>query len=232
MKIEYFRQLELDELPAGATATVSLIALKIENTHGYAQELISLLSDTSWISRLNAIGRVSFERTAARTIAKLVGEFSTVRNAVTSSFGQYLVSISAGRCLGVLLSHSVFPIAELWKEKLTNNHGFDFHTESPRKKVCFGEAKYDKDANPYSVAAAQVIEFIADGKDCGDAALIAHFASPEAIDNLVKSSRGFTVAFSLSSDNAEKILWNALRSPIIAKLIKMCDEVQIVGVSS
>ena len=232
MKIEYNRQISQIELPPGTTAMVSLVAVKIEDVNGYAQELIGILSDTSWINALNAIGKISFEKTALRTIEKLVNDFKTINNAITSSFGEYVVSISAGQSMGLLFNHIVFPISELWKEKLTNNHGFDFHTESPRSLISFGEAKYSKNSNPYTDAASQIINFIEMGKDGGDAALIAHFASKKSIENLLQSSRGFTIAFSLNSENIETILMNALGSDLIVNLCKMCDELQIVGVLS
>ncbi len=232
METTYYRKVDSSELPSEATAVVYLIAVKINDVRGYAQELIAVLNNTSWIDELSPVGRLSFERTARRTIDKLVVEFQTINNTVTSSFGEYMVSMSAGQSLGVLLGHLVFPISELWKEKLTNNHGFDFHTQSPQQKLNFGEAKYNKTSNPYTDAAGQVVDFIEAGKDGNDAALISHLASPEAIENLLQSNRGFSVAFSINSDNPEAILSNALASDFIVKLCGKCDELQLIGVSS
>jgi hypothetical protein len=232
VKTTYFRKVDPSELPHGTTATVNIIAVKISDVSGYARELINFLSDTSWIKNLSPVGKLTFERTSNRTIEKLVRDFQTIDNTVTSSFGEYMVSICAGQSLGLMLSHTVFPISELWKEKLTNNHGFDFHTESLQQRISFGEAKYNKTSNPYKDAAKQIIEFIEAGKDSGDAALIAYFASKEAIENLIRTSRGFTVAFSINSDNPETILSNALNHDIIVDLCKKCDELQLVGVSS
>lgn len=232
MKTTYFRKADSTELPSGATAEVYLIAVKIDNVGGYAKELIGVLNNTSWINDLNPVGRLTFERTAKRSIDKLVVDFQTIQNAVTSSFGEYMVSMSAGQSLGVLLNHLVFPISELWKEKLTNNHGFDFHTESQQQRLSFGEAKYNKTSNPYTEAAGQVIDFINAGKDGGDAALLSYFAKPESIENLLQGRRGFTVAFSIHSNNPENILSNALNSDLIVKLCRECDELQLVGVTS
>jgi hypothetical protein len=232
MKTTYFKKVDSYELPPGATAVVYLIAIQIDDVRGYAQELITVLNDTSWIDKLNPVGRLSFEKTAKRTINKLVVEFQTINNTVTSSFGEYMVSMSAGQSLGVLLGHLVFPISELWKEKLTNNHGFDFHTQSPQQKLNFGEAKYNKTKNPYTEAAGQVVDFIEAGKDGNDAALISHLASPEAIENLLQTSRGFSVAFSINSLNPEAVLLNALASDFILELCCKCDELQLIGVSS
>lgn len=232
MNCSLIEKVESHNLPAGSTADVWLISVEVDDVKGYAQELVTILNDTSWIQKLNSVGRISFSRTAMRTIDKLVQDFNSVQNSVTTEFGEYMVSMSAGQSLGVLLGHSVFPISELWKEKTTHNHGFDFHTETPDQLLNFGEAKYKKNANPYSEAASQVIEFIELGKDGGDAALIAHFATEEAINNLLDHHRGFTVAFSISSDDPEAILRKALGSSFVLELCKRCEQLQIVGVKS
>lgn len=219
-------------LPPGSTADVWLISAKVNDISGYAEQLITLLTDTSWIKELGAVGRMTFEATAKRTIGKLVSDFKEIENTVTTSFGEYMVSMAGGQSVGLLLDHAVFPISELWKEKLTNNHGFDFHTESKCNRISFGEAKYSATANPYRNAASQVIEFIALEKDKGDASNLQHFATPRGIDNLSKGKRGFTLAFSVNSDDPEPIIRNAFASELVQKLCAQCDHLQIVGVSS
>ncbi|WP_429886019.1 hypothetical protein [Geoalkalibacter halelectricus] len=230
MKCNLVEKVSPQKLPQGSTADVWLIDVLVEDVSLFAQELVVALSDTSWIQKLDPVGRLSFERTANRTIAALVTSFATVQNQVTSSFGEYMVSMSAGRSLALLLGHEVLPISELWKEKTIHNHGFDFHTESQEYLVAFGEAKYKKGGNPYTQAASQVLEFIALGKDGGDAALLEHLCSHEAIANLLSGHRGFTVAFSVASDNPILVLQNALKSPDIEKLCYSCDQLQIIGV--
>lgn len=232
LKVIYRSSVAPADLPPGTIAAVNLIAVKVIDIKSHATELIDVLKNTSWITNLDAVGKATYESTAERTIQKLVADFSTVSTEVTSSFGQYMISMAAGQSLGLLLNHTVFPIAELWKEKLTNNPGFDFHTESTLPTICFGEAKYDKASNPYTAAASQIIDFIKDKKDLGDAAHLERLATKTALESLLKSSRGFTVAFSLKSDDPEKVLKNALKSDLIATLCKTATELQLVGVQS
>lgn len=232
IKILYERSALQSELPDGATAKVHLIVVQVNDVKAAANEIIAALNDVSWITKLNPVAKLSYERTALRSIDKLTTDFGTVDSSITSSFGEYLVSIAAGDSLGVVLNHNVFPISELWKEKVTQNHGFDFHTESLREIVSFGEAKYVKGTNPYNASAKQILEFICVGKDGGDATHLVNFASKKAMQNLLNSSRGFTVAFSMNSDKPEYILKNALQSDIIKELINHSQELQIVGVKS
>lgn len=232
INVLYERLALQSELPAGATAKVHLLVVQVNDIKTAANEIITALNDVSWITKLNPVAKLSYESTALRTITKLTTDFGTVDSSVTSSFGEYLVSIAAGNSLGAVLNHTVFPVSELWKEKVTQNHGFDFHTESQQKVISFGEAKYVKGTNPYTASATQILEFIKARKDGGDAVHLKNFASENAIQNLLKSSRGFTVAFSMHSDKPESILKNALASDLIQKLIKCSHELQIVGVKS
>ena len=220
------------ELPAGAKAKVHLIVVQVSDIKAAATEIITALNDVSWIAKLDPVARDSYEATALRTIDKLTSDFASINSSVTSSFGEYLVSIAAGDSLEIVLNHDVFPIAELWKEKVTKNHGFDFHTESLQEVISFGEAKYEKGTNPYNDSADQILKFIALKKDRGDGVHLEKFASKNAISNLLKSSRGFTVAFSMHSDKPESILKNALKSDLIKKLILCSHELHIVGVKS
>lgn len=228
----YQRAAVQSELPAGATAKVHLIVVQVNDIKAAANEIIAALNDVSWITKLDPVAKASYEKTAHRTISKLTSDFRAIDSSVTSSFGEYLVSIAAGDSLGAILNHSVFPIAELWKEKVSKNHGFDFHTESQQEIISFGEAKYAKGTNPYNASANQILEFIDLKKDSGDGVHLEKLASSNAINNLLNSSRGFTVAFSMHSDKPESILKNALTSDLIKKLIECSHELQIVGVKS
>ena len=149
---------------------------------------------------------------------------------IESEFGEYMISMSAGDCLQKGLKHTVLPISELWKEKLTGNPGFDFHTETHQGRISFGEAKYSSNDNPYTDAAKQVHSFITEEKDKIDAVHLQHLASKKAIDALIANSRGFAIAFSLHSTDHETILNNALQSDLVKRLSGSCDELYIVGV--
>ena len=231
MRVVYHKQVAKSALPKGSKAETHLLCLEIQDIRKYAVNLINQVSDDSWINGLQPIGRASYSHTANRTIEALVEIFQAVDNSVTEEFGEYMVSISATEGLSLCLSHRAFPIAELWKEKVLGNHGFDFHTECLNEIISFGEAKYNKRNNPYSNAATQVLEFIQDGKDFGDSVHLIHFASQSAIKNLIENRcRGFIIAFSMNSQNHESILENALQTNLVQDIGKQCHRLYIVGV--
>jgi len=232
MPVIYHHEVTVSELPENATAKMHLLCVEIKDVHENATDLISGLNDTSWITQLNPFARMSYELTARRTIDALVEIFKLVQNEVTEEFGEYMVSISATEGMKQQLAHQVFPISELWKEKILGNHGFDFHTESVHEHVSFGEAKYNSRDNPYSDAASQILDFITLGKDYRDTWDLINFASPNAIQNLQNRRRGFAVAFSLNSKNHVQILDNALKSDLIKLLSRQCNELYIIGVKA
>lgn len=230
MIITYHEQVSVQDLPPGATAETHLFCVDINDVDAHANRLISKLNDTSWISGLEAIPRASYETIALRTAEKLVKIFKNVDGKVRADFGEYMISMSAGDCLGETLNHDVLPLSELWKEQVSGNPGFDFHTESHNNRISFGEAKYNSNQSSYSAAAAQVHDFIMAGKDKADAVHLDHLASPQAIKALLDGSRGLAVAFSLHSKNHKKILTSAVNSDLVQRLCGLCDELYIIGV--
>ncbi len=230
MNIVYHKRVDPNLLPDNATAETYASCIDIVNITSHAATLVNSINDTSWITHLSSIARLSYEQTALRTIEKLVKIFQSVQGQVTKEFGEFMISMSAGECLTQRLGHKVIPLSELWKEKISNNHGFDFHTESPQEKIAFGEAKYNSSSNPYTPAVDQIVRFIDAGKDGGDAVHLAHLVGLNAINNLSKGKRGFIVAFSLHSTDHEHILGNAIKSSAIQLLSTQCDELYIIGV--
>lgn len=130
MPVIYHQPVDSSNLPNGATAETHLLCVEIDDVHQCAKELIDFINDTSWISKLNSVGKMSYEMAANETIQALVNIFQTVQDSVTEEFGEYMVSLKASGALKDTLAHTVFPLSELWKEKALGNHGFDFHTQS------------------------------------------------------------------------------------------------------
>jgi len=230
LPVIYYQPVDASKLPNSAIAETHLLCIEIDDVHQCALDLITFISDTSWISQLDSVGQMSYEEAANETIQALVQIFQAVQNNVTEEFGEYMVSLSAIEALRGTFAHTVFPLSELWKEKMLGNHGFDFHSQSAGDRISFGEAKYKKHINPYTDATKQVIKFIGQGKDRRDAAHLVHFASPSAIENLNNRVRGFAVAFSLHSPDHAVILKNALESELIQQLSTMCHELYVIGV--
>lgn len=233
MNIIVNRQPSADELPDGVQAEIYLLGIEVDNVHDFAKEMVSIVSDTNWIQKLNPLGKASYEATAIRTIAALVQIFNTSNGQISKDFGEFMVSLSASRTLGNELGHNSFPLSEIWKEKLTGNHGFDYYTECPEELINCGEAKFNSTNNAYGAAARQVCEFIDDEKDLGDLVHLNYFSSEVAVDKLVSNrERGFCLAFSVNSHNLERILVNSLANSDVIRLSKEAIALYIIGIKT
>jgi len=232
MNIIYCEKVKKENLQEGSTAEAYLFCIEVTDIKANAKTLIDGISDTSWMSKLDSVGKMTFKKTTDRTIEKLVEIFKKVNNKITEDFGEYMISMNSGYCLRDKQNHEILPISELWKPKISGNEGFDFHTVSPNDRFSFGEAKYVSSGNAYGKAAEQVCKFIDEGKDCGDAGLLNYFNKPIAINNLQDGKRGFVVSFSINSSDHETILKNSLENNDIKKLLKSCDELYIIGVKN
>lgn len=232
MKVMYHEKVESSELPEGAIANTYISFIEINDVNTCAQDLLVEISNTAWINDLNPVAKMSYEDTAKETILKLVEIFKSVDNKVTKDFGEFMISMGSGHCLKEKHDHDVLPLSELWKEKLSNNHGFDFHTLSPDLKFSFGEAKYVSTGNSYTSAAEQVHRFSREGKDKRDAVHLINFCNLIAIDNLSNGRKGYVIAFSINSVDHENILKNSLGNDDIKSLTKRCDDLYIIGVKA
>jgi hypothetical protein len=232
LKVIYHKKVKKTDLPTDATAEVYTSCVEIIDVKAHADMLLREINNTSWIAELNPIAKMSYEKTAYRTIARLVEIFKSVDNSISSDFGEFMISMSSGHCLQENHKHKVFPLSELWKEKVSNNHGFDFHTLSPENKLSFGESKFSSTNNSYNSSAEQVLRFAKEGKDEIDAVHLMHFCKPIAIENLRKGRKGFVVAFSINSEDHKTILNNSLENEHILELVTCCDELFIVGVKA
>lgn len=231
MQILFYKELNPEDFHVKPTAIIKVMLVNASNISVAVQELIDSTQDLVWIDKLDIVPRASFEQTAIRTVARLVAKFGAIQNKLTSDVGEYLVSYSASKGLDEAFGHSSVPISELWKEKITGNHGFDFHSESQENIISFGEAKYNSNANPYDDAAKQAIRFLGDSKDSGDAIFLQYFVSQHAMETfLFQGARGVALAFSVSSANPLGILDNALDNANIMTLSGLCDELYLIGV--
>lgn len=204
--------IDLETLGIDSSSVVHLLHVKILDVHQKAQEIITMLADKTWISKLNAVSQLSYQSRAQKTIEKLVNNIlSKVEDAVTEDFGEYLVSDSAGESLVQIHQHIKIPLAELWKEQMTGNPGFDFHTESATNLIAFGEAKFKTTGSPYSVAITQIADFIIDEKDLMEVSDLQNFVSSTAVTNIMDKKRAFIAAFSINAANPDLIFQNMLK---------------------
>lgn len=232
MRIEHYEQALPPRIPVGSEVDVHLFYVVVDDIKDCASNMISNVIQTSWINDLPDIPRATFSANANRTIDKLVEIFQGVDSVIKEDFGEYMISMSTGKCLESSLGHTVLPLSELWKAKASGNEGFDFHTETTRTLINFGEAKYNSSQSSYGIAAKQVAEFIEDEKDQTDVLFLQHLATEESVRNLLARSRSLSIGFSLHSENYREILNNALNSTLVKALYPLCKELFIVGIKA
>ena len=209
---------------------VNLIHVRISDIQERAEEIIQLITDTSWLSRLRPVSKRTYSANAKRTITKLVTNIlRKVDDEVTEDFGEYLVSISAQDALVHELSHGRIPLSEILKEKSSKNHGFDFHTESPSAIIIFGESKYSGSENPYNIALSQICDFIKDKKNDTDFEMLENFVTPPAMENAINEQMGYAASFSMNSNRPNLIFSHALKSDHVKELVSN-PELYLIGV--
>lgn len=204
--------------------------VKVKDIRVRAEEMIEIISNTSWIERLESCEVATFKARSERTINKLVNDIlSQVEDEISAQFGEYMISDTAQCILESELNHTKVPLAELLKEKVIGNPGFDFHTESDTNLIAFGEAKYSGDSNPHGSALSQIADFIELKKDNAELIIIKSFVSKTAVEKSLKGKKAYVAAFSINSPTPQKIIINALKSKAIEKLLNF-PEVYIIGV--
>lgn len=233
MKIQKFEH--INKLSDGTSCNIYYLEIIIDDVYNHANELIIRIKDNSWINELDSISTASYQRKVSDTAKKLEEIFKTPIDStslkLSEEFGEYMISLDSSESLKQSLNHKIIPLAELWKEKITGNPGFDFHTESPQKTIAFGEAKYRSNGNAYGIAANQVKIFIEEQKDKGDAINLQHLGvSDEAIRNLIANKRDFILAYSVNSDNLEKIKINCLDNENVKFLNMQAQTLYLIGV--
>jgi hypothetical protein len=204
--------------------------VKITDISLHAKELIAIISDVSWIDKLGAVEKASFSATSKRTIEKLVNDvLRKVDDKISEEFGEYMISATAQLALELKLNHTRIPLAELLKEKVSGNPGFDFHTESTSNLIAFGEAKYSGSSNPYSVALKQIATFVNLEKDNAELHIIKNFVTKNAVKNAINGSKAYIAAFSINGKSPQDIISNALGSDAIDALL-VFPELYVIGV--
>lgn len=230
MKIVHFKKEDLSSYDIKSSCEVFTIHVQVNNVNALAQEMIKTITDTSWIEKLDSVGRVAFDARSQKTIKRLVDEiFLKVKNVVTSEFGEYMISNAAQYSLENKYGHTKVPIAELLKEKVVGNAGFDFHTESATELIVFGESKYSGADNPHGDATSQILEFINDKKDLMDLDILRNFVSPQSLKKAIAGVKAYVAAFSINSTNPGFIFKNALISGNIKKLL-CYPELYLIGI--
>ncbi|MFK0665916.1 hypothetical protein [Aeromonas salmonicida] len=218
-------------LRAPGSQPVHSLLIEIHDVKLHAENMIATISDKTWLDDLGAYDKISFTAMAQPTIDKLVDDiFNKIETAITEDFGEYMISMSAQDVLHKFKKHIKLPLAELLKEKIIGNPGFDFHTETTGSTVSFGEAKYGGTVTKYSDALTQIEDFITKKKDSMEFRAILPFLSDDAKENFATfDNKAFTAAFSINAKNPFKVMENAKKHASTLTLSKK-HEVFLVGV--
>lgn len=232
MEILWAEKVNMSDYGKTCSGEVYSACVSVKDLDKRALKMIESISNTSWLNELRPVAKRTFEARASRTIEKLVYDIKNrVDNQISSEFGEYMVSTAAQDVLESHLSHTPVPLAELLKEKVTGNPGFDFHTETPSSLIAFGEAKYSGKTNPYSNALNQITEFIGLKKDEAELLILDEFVTPDAMDNFQSEKKAVVAAFSINSEEPRNIVLNALQSEHIDELLSN-SEVYLIGVGA
>lgn len=211
---------EMSAYDPKATGKIYSMALDISDIESRVQEMHQIISDTSWLEPLDIIDRATYAARSQPTIDKVVNDIlNKVNSEISEEFGEYMVSDSSQTALKVHLNHIRAPLAELIKEKITGNPGFDFHTESPDSVVAFGEAKYSGVQSAHGRALRQINKFIDEKKDIQELSDLRKFITETAIQNAASGNKSYCAAFSIVSDDITGIMDNALNSKYIGPLL-------------
>ena len=192
--------------------------------------MVDIISSTSWINKLSAVDQASYSARAERTIQKLVNDiFVKVSSPISTQFGEYMVSITSQDALEESANHNALPLAELFKEKVSGNPGFDFHTETATTYLAFGEAKYSGRTTPYEKALVQIQDFVRLKKDEAELADLKNFCSEQAANNALHGQKAFVAAFSLNAKRVPRMFSKILACQEVIQLLEY-PELYLIGV--
>lgn len=201
---------------------VSFIRVDVEDLSITIKDIITTLSDLSWISKfdINYI-RLSFEERANDTAKYLARNLKIGKDdRVTSDTGEYVVSELAREAIVQSLGYLDIPLAELFKEQVIGNPGFDYYSANNDDIVIFGEAKYLARQNAYGSGMNQVAKFVRTKQDISDINDIDKFFSDKALSAVYNGNKAYSIAFSSKTTSSDKIISGIKKHKQYAELSK------------
>ncbi|BCS86598.1 hypothetical protein prwr041_24910 [Prevotella herbatica] len=217
-KIDRLNYLKPEQYP---NCDIFCLHVLIDDLEMIIAEMRVVIAGTSWINRLRSIDQKIYTVNSKKTIDKIVNIItSRVVNELNDSVGEYMISYTAQKMLVDSFNHFRLPLAELLKEKISGNPGFDFHTISEKKLLNFGEAKFSMKETPKDLAINQISDFIKDEKDYGELLSLKPLVDSLVIDNMDDGKRGYIAAFSFNSKSIDTIFKHALNSDAMKNIGK------------
>lgn len=228
---------QLDISHISKTCKAYLFIIEIDDVSQNATELIQILNDKSWLTKLDFLSKKNFEACAKATIEKMLSIFNDTQttNSIKDEFGEYMVSMNAQRTLQSELKHTPITLSEIWGKKKSGNPGFDFHTYDEKNDlVTFGEAKYNSNATSIKKAVEQINDFISETshKDQIDTNDLRALGVPESALYKIYTDRerNLAAAFSIVGNASNFNIDYYLAQDYIKKLLQEKNEIYFIGV--
>lgn len=120
---------------------------------------------------------------------------------LAAEFRELAVSFCSQAALRMKRAVRVVPLAELLKEKVRGNPGFDFHAIERNGVAIFGEAKYRRAGRGYAEALKQAAGFVREKKQVSDMAVLRDFASRDTLEMLRRGRFEIGIGFSTAGVN-------------------------------
>lgn len=213
------------------SSKINCIHVKINNFIDIIDEFEKHITDTTWINSLNEIAQLAFKANVKKTINKVVNEIIAKvksNSKLNEDIGEYLVSYGAQKSLEIEFKHSLIPLAELIKEKISGNPGFDYHSVSYNDILIFGEAKFSLENTPRNKALSQIVEFV-DDRDHAELLWLQPFLNENSLNNIKEGKKGYAAAFAYNNKDLNKTFENAINSDELEKLINH-EEIYLIAV--
>lgn len=195
-------------------------------------DIICSLNNLSWIETFDKeYIRKSFKIRASTTAEHLSNNLNNfAQDKVTTDIGEIVVSELSRLAIVNELKYRDIPLAELFKQKISGNHGFDFFSETLSQFIVFGEAKYVSNSNGYGRALEQIERFIVEERDTSDLNDIDKFVSELSLNNHDQNHKAFACAFSATSIETETLINHILKNANFNK-IKHHKEIILIAVN-
>lgn len=195
-------------------------------------DIICSLNNLSWIETFDKeYIKKSFKIRASKTAEHLSNKLNNfAQDKVTTDIGETVVSELSRLAIVKELEYRDIPLAELFKQKISGNHGFDFFSETLSQFIVFGEAKYVLNSNGYGRALEQIERFIMEERDTSDLNDIDRFVSDLSLNNHTQNNKAFACAFSATSIKSETLIDNILNNDHFNK-IKHHREIILIAVN-
>ena len=194
--------------------SITYIRIDPENLSVTIRDIITSLSNLSWIAKFDkSYIRNSFFKRAEDTAEYLADKIlKDDGDKITEDSGEYVVSELAREALVIELKYLDVPLAELFKEQVSGNPGFDFYSANKEKVIIFGEAKYSSGRNAYGIGMEQVDRFIREGQDVSDLNDIDKFFEEESLKLADNGDTAYAIAFAAKGTASDMIIKGIIRN--------------------